>query len=102
MNKKLKVNEKNCAFINSLPKIYLVALWARYGVREYPFTGKFEIDEDSKLPIPLVYDYDDHNGTHEEYVLRPITWVTTGHIVTWEYSKNVAEFLAESYNNKEI
>lgn len=93
MNKRLKCNERNDRFVESLPKIYLVGYWARYGVREYPFTNKY-----TKDGIPYVYNFDDHNGTYAEYVLEPITNVTTGVIKVWSFSKAIANEIADIYN----
>ena len=46
--------------------------------------------------IPLVWDFDDHNGVYPEYVLRPITWTTTAAIRGWvsneQQAKDTAEF----------
>ena len=46
--------------------------------------------------IPLVWDFDDHNGVYPEYILRPITWTTTAAIRGWvsneQQAKDTAEF----------
>ena len=94
LRKRLKNTKKNKDKLAKLPKIYLVACWARYGVLEFPFSGRYKkID---KKPIPLVWDFDDHNGTYPEYVLRPITWTTTAAIRGWvrneQQAKDTAEF----------
>lgn len=89
---------KTTAYLSKLPKVYLVACWARYGVRTFPFAGKF-VTKDGKL-IPLVYDYDDHNGTCDYYWLRPITHTTTGFIKGWSFQINLAEAAAEKFNEK--
>lgn len=83
--------------------MYLVALWANYGVREYAFSGKYKINEKG-VAIPLVYDYDDHNGTCDSWFLRPITCTTTGFIIFWTPYKGIAEKVAEALRNnkKEI
>lgn len=100
MRKVLKNTTKTKEYLDSLPKIYLVGCWANYGVREYPFTGKYEQNENG-ISIPIVYDYDDHNGTCDNYYLRKLNHVTTGHILLWTQSKNVANKVAELFN-KEI
>ena len=94
LRKRLKNTKKNKDKLAKLPKIYLIACWARYGVLEFPFSGRYKkID---KKPIPLVWDFDDHNGTYPEYVLRPITWTTTAAIRGWvrdeQQAKDTAEF----------
>ena len=100
MRKVLKNTIKTKEYLDSLPKIYLVGCWAKYGVIEYPFTGKYEQDENG-ISIPIVYDYDDHNGTCDNYYLRKLNYVTTGQILLWTQSKNVANKIAELFN-KEI
>lgn len=92
--KRLKATKKNQNRLSKLPKIYLVACWARFGVLEFPFSGRYK--KINKKPVPLVWDYDDHNGTYPEYVLRPITWTTTAAIKGWlrdeQQAKDTAEF----------
>ena len=100
MRKVLKNNKQTKIYLDSLPKIYLIGYWARYGVMEFPFTGKYEQNEYG-ISIPLVYDYDDHNGTCDNWYLRKITDTTTGIILLWTQSKSVASKIAELYN-KEI
>ena len=99
MRKILKNNKKTKAYLDSLPKIYLVGCWAKYGVQDYPFTGKYETNKNG-ISIPLVYDYDDCNGTCDNYYLRRLDHVTTGQIIMWTQSKNVANKVAELYNKE--
>lgn len=99
MKKVLKNNEKTKEYLKNLPKIYLVACWARFGIREFPFTGKFVKDETrGDIYVPLVYDYDDLNGTCDNYFLRKITNTTTGIVIMWTQNKNIAEKIAAMYN----
>ena len=94
LRKRLKNTKKNKDKLAKLPKIYLIACWARYGILEFPFSGRYK--KINKKPIPLVWDFDDHNGTYPEYVLRPITWTTTAVIRGWlrdeQQAKDTAEF----------
>lgn len=90
--------EKTAEYLKTLPKVYLVACWARYGTRDYRFAGKF-VNKNGQ-PVPLVYDYDDFNGTCDYYWLRPLTHVTTGFIAGWTFSKKVAEAAAEQLNKE--
>lgn len=96
MRKILKNNASTKQYLTSLPKIYLVACWAKYGVRGYFFTGKY-VDVDG-TSVPLVYDYDDHNGTTDNWYLRRIDQTTTGFIFMWTQSKAVADKVAELLN----
>lgn len=93
MKKILKNNAKTKKYLESLPKIYMIACWAGYGVREFPYAGK--CDENG---IPYVYDYDDHNGTVDQYELRKLTNTTTGWIYAWTIGKNCANDLANYAN----
>ena len=94
LRKHLPHNQKTKDKLAKLPKIYLVACWARYGVLEFPFSGRYK--KINKKAVPLVWDFDDHNGTYPEYVLRPITWTTTAVIRGWvrdeQQAKDTAEF----------
>ena len=94
LRKHLPHNQKTKDKLAKLPKIYLVACWARYGVLEFPFSGRYK--KINKKPVPLVWDFDDHNGTYPEYILRPITWTTTAAIRGWvrdeQQAKDTAEF----------
>lgn len=98
MRKCLKNTPNTKAYLDSLPKIYLVGCWARYGVREYPFTGKYV--QIKGISVPLVYDYDDCNGTCDNYYLRSLGHVTTGVIIMWTQDKRVADKVAELFNKE--
>ena len=99
MKKCLNNTAKTQKYLASLPKIYLVACWAKYGVREYYFSGKYERNENG-IDIPLVYHYDDCNGTCDNYWLRRINHTTTGSIVLWTQMKSVASKVAELFNKE--
>lgn len=100
LRKRLPDNQRTKDKLAKLPKIYLIACWAHYGVLEFPFSGKYKKEKDKDSPliryIPLVWDFDDHNGTYPEYILRPITWTTTAAIRGWvrneQQAKDTAEF----------
>lgn len=88
-------------FLEQMPKIYIVGCWAKYGVREFYFAGKYKKDTnnpDCKKYVPLVYMYDDCNGICDKYFLRPITGTTTGSIIMWTFDKGVAEHIADAMN----
>lgn len=99
LRKRLPDNQRTKDKLAKLPKIYLIACWAHYGVLEFPFSGKYKKEKDKDSPliryIPLVCDFDDHNGTYPEYVLRPITWTTTAAIRGWTKDKQQAKDTAE-------
>ncbi len=95
MKKILENTLKTHEHLSALPKIYMIACWAGYGVREFPFAGKCTIDG-----IPFVWDYDDQNGTCDCYFLRKLTDTTTGRIYAWTTSKSRAEEIAVALNEK--
>ena len=87
LRKVLPNNEKTKKYLDSLPKIYLVACWAKYGVMEFPFSGKYK---DKEHLQPLVWQYDDLNGTSDNWYLKSIEDTTTGSIYLWTFSKEDA------------
>ena len=96
MKKVLKNSLKTKKFLDKLPKIYIVAFWSRFGVKEFPFSGKFIKDElRGNLYIPLVYDRDE---TCDLWRLKKITNTAAGAIVLWTQNRNVAEKVAAMYN----
>lgn len=80
-------------YIESLPKIYMIARWAGCGVQEFPFAGRCD-----DKGIPFVYVHDDCNGTCDCYFLRKLTNTTTGWIYAWTVSKCRAEEIARALN----
>ena len=103
MKRVLKNNKKTNKFLDKLPIIYLIAIWAKCGVRSYRFSGNYDkkVNPDGNvIYIPLVWDYDDHNGTCDNWYLRPINLVTTGYIISWTQSKNSAKIIADAINYK--
>lgn len=99
MKKVLHNNAKTKKYLDSLKKVYLIGCWARFGVWEFPFTGKF-VHDDVLGYVPLVYDYDDRNGTVDNYYLRKLTDVTTGSIIEYSFSKEHAQYIADALNSK--
>ncbi len=93
LKKYLECTPENRTYVESLPKIYLIGCWARYGIRECANT--LQVDKEG---IPLVYDYNDHNGCYEEYELVPIHRVTTGQVYAWSTSKKAAQYVAYLMN----
>ena len=106
LRKRLPDNQKTRDKLAKLPKIYLIACWAHYGVLEFPFSGKYKKVKDADGPliryIPLVYDFDDHNGVYPEYVLRPITWTTTAAIRGWVRNEQQARDTAEFCEKRRV
>lgn len=98
MKKVLKNTPKTKTYLDSLPKIYLVGCWAKYGVREFPFTEKYF--SENGFSVPLVYDYDDFNGTCDNWYLRRLNYVTIGQIIMWTQNKAVADKVVELFNKE--
>lgn len=100
MKRILKNTPKTRKYLESLPKMSIVACWAKYGVRTFPFSGKYE-KSPTGVDIPLVWQYDDKNGTCDHYYLRNILLTTTGLIKCWTPYKDVAQDIADTYNEYE-
>lgn len=100
MRKVLKNKPKTRAYLDKLPKIHMVGCWAGYGVRTFPFTGKYVVS--NGVSIPLVYDYDDHNGTCDNYYLRRLDHTTTGQVIVWTQKEDVARRTADLLNQKTV
>ena len=95
MKQKLPDNAKTARMLDKCRKIYAVGCWAKYGVREYYFSGK--CDENG---VPLVWDFTDHNGERDEWILRNIYETTTGRIYAWTDIRINAEFVANTLNRQ--
>ena len=98
LKKKLENTPENREYLEKLPRIYLVATWAKTGVWEFPFAGKYMFDKYAQCKVPMVYQYDDFNGTEDNYWLRKITYTTTGFIVGWTFDKEEAHRMADEEN----
>lgn len=96
MKKTLKDTQKTIKFLKKLRPIYLVVCWAKYGTMSFPFSGKF-IEKYGEY-IPLVWDFDDHNGTSPLWHLRPIYDTTTGQCLTYSFNEKTAKIIAETFN----
>lgn len=83
MKKVLNDTKETKEYLNSLPKVYIVACWAGFGVAGFPFSGKYA---DKKKTIPLVWKYCDFNGTASEWHLMSIYNTTTGIISGWSFN----------------
>lgn len=95
MKKILKNNKKTKAYLDSLPTMYIVGRWDKYGVEGYPFTGKYETDERG-YSIPLVYKY---NDTCDNWYLCRLDYITAfGGIWTQHYG--LAMTIAEMFNEE--
>lgn len=95
MKKILENTPETREYLESLPKIYMIARWVGYGILEFPFAGKCTTDG-----IPFVWMYDDCNGTCDRYFLRKLTDTTTGWIYAWTTSESRAKEIAAALNEK--
>jgi len=88
---------KTQEYLKTLPKIYLIACWAHYGIKEFPLHSW---KQDGAEMIPMVYDYDDFNGTQDLYILRDIRNTTSGGKVMWTMHKEIAENIVAALNKQ--
>lgn len=95
--KVLESSPETKVYLDKLKKVYLIGCWAHYGVREHYFSGKYA---DRDKTRPLVYDYDDHNGTCDNWYLKEIDSTTTGYVWGWTFNKDDAERIANSLEEK--
>ena len=93
MRKVLKNNASAKKYLDSLPKIYGVFLWAKWGILELYWSGKY-----NKVGIPLVYVYYDGNGCCDEYRLMPIVHASSGAFYGWYSNKEFANQVSDSLN----
>jgi hypothetical protein len=93
MKKVLENNAKTKEYLDSLPKLYGIFLWAKWGILELPWTGKYNKDG-----IPLVYIYHDCNGECDEFYLGHIRQASSGGFWGWYEDKNVAKAEQEKLN----
>ena len=91
----LKNTAKTKAYLDSLPKVYGIFLWAKWGILEFPWSGKYTKGD---IVVPLVYNYYDANGMCDEYHLVPINSCSSGAFWDWYEFKNNAEEVQETLN----
>lgn len=97
MKKILKNNDKAKKYLESLPKLYVVFKWAKYGILEVSWSGKYNL-----AGVPLVYVYYDCNGSCDEYHLLPITFASAGKYFNWYHRREFAEATTEFLNKEEL
>ena len=86
MRKILKSTPKTKTYLDNLPKLYGIFMWAKWGILELPWTGKYNKDG-----IPLVYIYHDFNGEYDEYILNTINMASSGSFWGWYEDKEAAK-----------
>lgn len=79
-------------------KVYLVVCYAEWCVRDFPYAGRMKYCARYEMKCPLVYYYDDHNGTYEEYRITNIFNTTTGWIDSFTFDKDVANKRVKELN----
>ena len=88
-----KDTKRTKKYLESLPFIYVVGRWAKFGVREYRFSGKSD-----EYGVPLVWMYNDDNGTNSYWMLVSVYGTTTGDIWCWTDSVHLAHLIVDSLN----
>lgn len=94
LRKVRKNTPKTKKYLDSLPKIYGVFLWAKWGILELPWTGKY----DKKTGRPLVYIYHDFNGIYDEYYLNTIDKASSGGFYYWYEDRDAAKAVQTKLN----
>lgn len=77
-------------------KIYLIGCWVQYGYLPLSFSGKYKSSE------PLVWNFDDHNGEYDEFVLTPISKITTGMVIGWTFEEEEAKRQVAELNERKV
>jgi hypothetical protein len=95
LRKTLKNTPKTRAYLDSLPKIYGIFLWAKWGILELRWSGKCD-----KNGMPLAYDYYDANGICDEYHLRPIDRCSSGSFLGWYNNWDKAKLVQKALNEE--
>ena len=94
-NRRIKPNNKRTnKYLDKLKKVYLVGVWARSGIMECFFAGRYTKDGE-----PLVWEYYDCNGACDEWHLMPIHNITSGTVLKWTFDKKEAQLIADIYNH---
>lgn len=95
LRKVLKNTPKTKKYLDSLPKVYGIFLWAKWSILELPWSGKYT---EGCIAVPLVYNYYDANGMRDEYHLVPITSCSSGSFWNWFEDKEEALIEQEKLN----
>jgi hypothetical protein len=93
MRKVIKNTVQAKKYFKTLPKLYSIFLWAKWGILELPWSGKYNRDG-----ISLVYIYRDRNGECDEYYLDTINNASSGGFWGWYENKDIAEGVQEKLN----
>ena len=91
----LKNTAKTKVYLDSLSKVYGIFLWAKWGILELPWSGKYTKGD---IAVPLVYHYYDANGMCDEYHLVPITSCSSGAFWDWYETEEGAKYAQEKLN----
>lgn len=96
----MKTTKRLLKKIEEATPVYMVALWAKWGVREYKWTGKWCRDKDTGFLIPIVWNHYDGNGTCDKWLKQKLNFTTTGYIFDWTFRKKNAEIIADMLNKE--
>lgn len=88
----LQNNAKTSKLLDKLPTIYIVTCWAKYIIVEFKFAGC------NKHGIPMIYKYEDMNGTADEYHLVEVYYATSAGVYSWLFSREAAEHQVQIMN----
>lgn len=95
----MKTTKRLLKKIEKSTPIYMIGFWAKWGVRKYEWTGKWYHEKDTGIVIPIVWHYDDRNGTYDNWIKLRLDLTTCGIMYDWTFSKEVAKRTAEMLND---
>ena len=94
----LKNTAETKEYLDSLPKIYAVFMWAKWAVLECAHVpGAYD-----EYGLPLVYNYYDFNGEYDEYRLVSVDRVSSGAFYSWYVDKDQAEYIRDELNKENL
>lgn len=86
-NKKIRdANKRTKKYLDKLKDVWVVCYWARPAMFSVKWSGKYD-----KEGRPLVWQYNDMNGTCDAYFLKPVTSTTSGFIYGFYFDREEAE-----------
>ena len=85
-----KNNEETKEYLDSLPRIYVIVKGLNWDIIDFPCES---IDRDGIEFIPMVWNYNDHNGETDRFELVPLEDASMNGcaIFTWTINHDLAD-----------